>query len=187
MITINKTHSKLDLIQVILDLGLPIVYSHQDNKKDIQIKLQNYIKDIKKYKKKYPNNVYQINNLQDLKFYLISQNPKKNITIKERKIVMYITKQIISYCVNGRELEWNNYYNDTQQIEDDMNYIKQFGDIPSVRRACFLMNKDMKQEFHFHPIISPQVKNRIKIVRDEKQKVFPQLISKHGRFLLDFD
>ena len=50
MTTINKTHSKLDLIELIVDLDLPIVYSHQDAKKDIQIKLLKFLK----------NTIYQV-------------------------------------------------------------------------------------------------------------------------------
>ena len=62
MTTINKTHSKLDLIELIVDLELPIVYSHQDAKKDIQIKLLKFLKDKKTYKK-FPENIYKIKNL----------------------------------------------------------------------------------------------------------------------------
>ena len=186
MTTINKTHSKLDLIELIVDLELPIVYSHQDAKKDIQIKLLNFLKDKKTYKK-FPENIYKITNLFQLKLYLFSQNPKKKITTKERKMVMFLTKQIIQYCLNGQQLEWNNYYKDKKQIHDDMDYIKQFGDIPSVRRACFLMNKNLKEEDHYKPIISPQVEAKIRIVRQEKQKVYPNLIKKSGKFFLHFD
>ncbi len=39
-----------------------------------------------------------------------------------------------------------------------MDLIKQFGDIPSVRRCCRLMNEDIKAGGRkFNPLISPQV------------------------------
>ena len=37
--TINKTHSKTDLIELINTINLPVVFGHQDNKKSIQNKL----------------------------------------------------------------------------------------------------------------------------------------------------
>jgi len=39
---IHKSHSKLDLLEIINDLDLKIVHSHQDNKKDIQEKLKKF-------------------------------------------------------------------------------------------------------------------------------------------------
>jgi len=37
--SIDKSHSKTDLIDLINTLNVPIVFSHQHNKKDIQDKL----------------------------------------------------------------------------------------------------------------------------------------------------
>ena len=36
---IDKSHSKTDLIELINTLNLPVINSHQDNKKSIQIKI----------------------------------------------------------------------------------------------------------------------------------------------------
>jgi len=55
---IDKSHSKGDLVDIINDLNLPIVHSHQDNKKDLQIKFQECMKQNFKIKK----NFYGIEN-----------------------------------------------------------------------------------------------------------------------------
>ena len=150
---IHKSHSKLDLLEIINDLDLKIVHSHQDNKKDIQQKLKNFCEKEEDFIFK-KDNIYHIKNYYDLKCYLININPKKKISIKEKKQVMFIAKQIINYCLHGKVLEWSHYYNDHRQIKDDLDYIKQFGDIPSVRRACNLMNMTLTPQDHFHPLIS---------------------------------
>jgi hypothetical protein len=44
---ISKTHSKNDLLDLILDLQLKVVYSHVDNKHDIHTKLIDILSDKK--------------------------------------------------------------------------------------------------------------------------------------------
>ena len=52
---IHKSHSKNDLIDIINHLGLPVVFSHQDNKKNIQDKIKLSMKEDFKIKKNYFN------------------------------------------------------------------------------------------------------------------------------------
>ena len=42
-----------------------------------------------------------------------------------------------------------------------MDYIKQFGDIPSVRRCCKLLRDDINMTETFKPLISPQVQKEL--------------------------
>ena len=135
---IHKSHSKNDLIDIINHLGLPVVFSHQDNKKNIQDKIKISMKQDFKIKKNY-----------------------FNIDDKDQLIV-YLEKQfIINYCKSGYDLDCSKY-NSMQEIIDDMDYIKQFGDIPSVRRCCKLLKDDVKLEgMTFKPYISPQVQKTL--------------------------
>ncbi len=159
---IDKSHSKTDLIDLINDLDLPIVHSHQDNKKDIHDKFKECLKKQLKIK----DNFYKIKNKDSLIFYLENKNPKKILSIKEKQNVMMICKKIIQYCKSDYDLTITNY-NYQKELIDDMDYIKQFGDIPSVRRCCRLMNQDPKMGgLNFKPLISPQVQKDL----DQKQK-----------------
>jgi hypothetical protein len=166
---IDKTHSKTDLIELINNINLKVTFSHQDNKKDIQDKI---IKLLKNKKLKIDENYYGINNRQDLITYLKKKNPKKVLNIKEKANVMKICKSVIQYAKNDFDLECCDY-DSLKEIEDDMDYIKQFGDIPSVRRACRLINEDVKfGGKKFTPLISPQVQKDL----EEKyliKKVYP--------------
>jgi len=160
---IHKSHSKTDLIDLINNLGLKIVFSHQDNKKDIQSKL------LKIFEEKFEikNNFYKIENKDGLISYLTNVNPKKTLTIKEKNNVMMLCKHIIQYCKNNYDLGYTKYDN-IKELQDDMDFIKQFGDIPSVRRCCRLMNGDSKfAGYKFIPFISPQAQKEL----DDKKVV----------------
>ena len=154
---IHKSHSKNDLIDLINYLGLPIVFSHQDNKKNIQDK----IKDCLRKDFEIKDNYFKIETKDQLIVYLEKQNPKKLLTTKEKNDVMNIAKFIINYCKAGYDINCSKY-NDIKEIIDDMDYIKQFGDIPSVRRCCKLLKNDMKLTgITFKPYISPQVQKTL--------------------------
>jgi len=166
---IHKTFSKTDLTNLINDLNLPIVFSHQDVKSDIQEKLLKFLKNKKISIDE--NNYYNIKNKDDLLSYLVNKNPKKILNMKEKADVMQICKAILQYCKNDFDLTTCKY-STIKDIEDDMDYIKQFGDVPSVRRCCRLLKEDIKMEKVFVPLISPQVQREL----DEKfkiKKVYP--------------
>ena len=165
---IHKSHSKTDLIDLINDIGLPIVFSHQDNKKNIQDK---YIKLISDGGFTIKQNFYNIETIDGLINYLEKCNPKKPLSIKEKQNVMLICKYIINYCKNGYNLE-NSKYGSLNDIIDDMDFIKQFGDIPSVRRCCRLMNKHPSLDNEFKPLLSPKCKKVLEEKMDSnKSKV----------------
>ena len=42
-----------------------------------------------------------------------------------------------------------------------MDYLKQFGDIPSVRRCCRLLSDDKQIKNKFIPLISPKVQKQL--------------------------
>lgn len=170
---IHKSHSKTDLIDLINHLNLKIVFSHQDNKKNIQDKINQFINENKDIDIK--NNFYNIDNKDGLISYLQNINSKKTLTIKEKNNVMLICKRIIQYCKNNYEFDFAQY-DSLQDLQDDMDYIKQFGDIPSVRRCCRLMNEDPKfGGINFTPLISPQVKKDLDEKKITKKTYFTKL------------
>tara|TARA_R110002126_G_C10327765_1_gene489573 strand:+ start:260 stop:817 length:558 start_codon:yes stop_codon:yes gene_type:complete len=165
MIVIHKSHSKTDLIDLINYLGLNIIFNHSNNKKELHQKMNDFMETTSD--RFFQSNHFHIDTPSQLKGYLIRTNPKKTLSIKEKQDVMGISKSIICYAQSGYDIHMSQTYKDTQTILDDMLYIKNFGDIPSVRRACRLMIDDPKfQGQHFDPLISPQVLN----ILAEKEK-----------------
>ena len=184
---IHKSHSKTDLIDYINDLGLPIVFSHQDNKRDIHEKYKEIF--LKKFE--FKPNFYKIENLDGLKIYLENCNPKKTLSIKEKQNVMLICKHIINYCKTGYDFNLCKYET-PKELQDDMDFIKQFGDIPSVRRCCRLMNQDPKfSNYTFKPLISPQVQKELdekKSIKSTKTLNFKlRFATKDNPFIVTFD
>lgn len=173
---IHKTFSKTDLIDIINHLGLPVVFSHQDTKKNIQDKIKSIMKDDFEIKKNY----FNIDTKDQLVVYLEKQNPRKSLTTKEKNDVMSISKFIINYCKAGFDLDCSKY-NDIQEIIDDMDYIKQFGDIPSVRRCCKLLKDDVKlQGITFKPYISPQVQKTLDDKKINKSVTYTNIKIRHA-------
>lgn len=180
---INKTHSKNDLVELINLLNIPVIHSGQDNKKNIQEKLLEILKTDFKIKKNY----YNIDNKEQLKTFLTNKNPKKTLTIKEKNDVMGIAKRIITYSKGGYDIQVSKYRNH-KEIEDDMDYIKQFGDIPSVRRCCKLLKDDPAfQGVSFIPLISPQVQKDLQDKYLQKTLIMKCLKIKREPTTLTFD
>ena len=163
---IHKSFSKQDLIHIINSLNVPIIFNHSINKKELHDKLISYYHDKEEDEKK--------------------DNPKKFINIKEKNNIMNICKSIIKYCNNKYDLNYTTY-NSLDDIVDDMHYIKQYGDIPSVRRCCKLMNKCCKIKDTFKPLISPQVKQMLEEKMISKKQVIHCLTIKRGNIIVRFD
>jgi len=160
---IHKSHSKQDLLDIVNTLNLKITIGHGDNKSNIQDKYYDYFKNENNVN--YEDNVYSINDKRHLQIYLKNETPKKVLNVKDKKVVMSICKEIIKYCNNNYWLAYTKY--DTEkELEDDMLFIIQYGDLPSVRRCCKLMNENVMSTTKYEPIISPQIKKEL----DDKNK-----------------
>ena len=113
-------------------------------------------------------------------------NTKKILSVKDKQTIMLICKEIVKFCKNKYIISKTNYKT-IRDLEDDMLYIIQFGDLPSVRRVCRLMNDNVQKSQIWTPIISPQVKK----VLDEKEKskqINPSsIIIKKGDYNIIFD
>ena len=181
---IDKSHSKTDLVELINTLNLKVVFNHSDNKNSIQNKLKNFIDDNSELKLE--KNIYNVHDKRTLSLYLKNPNPKKYLNVKEKNNIMFICKNIIKYCKAGYCIH-SSSYNNEQEIIDDMNYIKQYGDVPSCRRCCKLMNENKASTIKYTPLISPQVQKQLKDKETQKKKIYNQLIVKTGHFELFFD
>jgi len=182
--TIDKSHSKTDLIDIINSINLPIIFSHGHNKRDIQEKIEEVFES--KEDLSFSENVYNINTIKDLQIYVANPNPKKVLSVKDKSNVMSICREICKYCKNKYIVEKTNYKNITD-LHDDMRYIVQFGDLPSVRRACKLMNKNIQTIQQWIPIISPQVKKTL-LEKEKSKNIFSFGIkATKGNYILKFD
>ncbi len=166
MITIHKTHTRNDLIQMAEHLPLNITYSKNDMKDDLKKKIDDIIKDNKSlcFKSlKYP----EIRNISELLCYLKLDNPKRRMTSKEKDQIIALSKKVIHFCDMDFNVEMSEYQ-DTQEVVDDVNYIRQFGDLLSVRKACARYN-EQSGIVKLEPILSLEKKEQIKKKKAKNQ------------------
>jgi len=182
--SIDKSHSKTDLVDLINTINVPIIFSHTHNKKNIQDLLVNLFKEKKDLT--FEKNVYNINTIKDLQIYISNPNPKKVLSVKDKSNVMRICREISKYCNNKYIVEKTNY-KDIIELHDDMRYIIQYGDLPSVRRTCKLMNKNIQKIQEWKPYISPQVKKVLEEKVKSKQVCPHGLQKSYGSFIVKFD
>tara|TARA_R110001606_G_scaffold346533_1_gene495484 strand:+ start:121 stop:672 length:552 start_codon:yes stop_codon:yes gene_type:complete len=150
---IHKSHSKRDLINIIQIFKFDLGDINKCKKKELIIRLQNYLLTIDKIEPEL--NVYMIYTLVELKQYLNNCNPKKVLSIKEKNEVINICKKIKNYCYNNYNLSVS-MYNNNDEIINDAKFILPYGDIPSVRKACNLLNRDNNLNLKLNPTMSKQ-------------------------------
>jgi len=180
---IHKSHSKTDLVNLINTINIPLIHSHSHNKKDIQRLLSDFF--LSSGTHTFTDNVYDITDKRELELYLIRDNPKKNLSVKEKNTIMNISRNIIHFCNQNYEFNMSVYDNE-KDLEDDILYIIQYGDLPSVRRACKFINKRPTSNT-YNPLISPQVQKEL----DEKHilRNYPEnnkLVVRSGQFSVSF-
>jgi len=79
-------------------------------------------------------------------------------------------KQIIYYCKQcNYEISFSTYDN-LQQIIDDANIIRFYGNEPSVRRAIKLLNKDVKIKDEIKVVMSKECRQRLDEINYLKQE-----------------
>ncbi len=98
---------------------------------------------------------------------------------------MSFCKEVIHYCTAGYVIE-NTHFNSMEEIEIQMKDIEKYGDIPSVRRSCRLMNMNPHSHEKYSPCISHKVQLELDLKRQKKVKRFNCLIRKEGQFTLSF-
>lgn len=181
----HKSHSRKDMLDIIKLFKLPIEDADDYNKKDLSEKLFiclykdiEYIEADKHY--------YGIDNLHDLKEYLIKPNQKKILSIKDKNEIIKISKLIIQYCKVGYCTELS-YFNTIDEIYCEARRIAQFGDIPSVRRMCQLINKNPHSKEIVIPVVSKKIQRELEIKQLTQKKVFSMLTVKNKKVILSFD
>ena len=180
---INKTFSKGDLLEIISTFGIDIPNANNLDKLRLSIMLWSELGNLSEIPE--DNEIYMIKNLSELKAYLQKQNPDKILSVKQKQKIMRFCKEIIVYCNNGFNLD-SSIFNSYEEIYIPTSDISIHGDIPSVRRAIGLLNKDPNLKDKITPVISNKMKRELEKKKNKKIKTYYGLISKQGNFVLTF-
>lgn len=180
---IHQTHSRKELLDVIRIFKLPVTNRSDKNKSQLSeaiVECINFLQVVEP-----EGEHFFVACKEELIEYLVKENEYKSLTIKEKDDVMVLAKKIIQYAKNGYLLIPSSYM-DTKQIFDDAKYISKYPEIPSVRKAIELYNKDQKAREKIELIIPRRVKIQLEKRKKVKSSQIPLYI-KHGEFILDFD
>ena len=180
---VHMSHSRKELLDIIRVFKLPITNKNDKNKKALQdaiVEVVRYLNNIE------PEDEYFfISCKEELVEYLKKSNPAKTLTIKEKTEVMLLAKKIIAYSRHGYFLLPCGYM-DAIDVYKDATYIAKFPEIPSVRKAIELVNKDPKLRDKVEMVIPRRVKKQLEKRKAVKQQALP-LYVKRGNFVLFFD
>jgi len=180
----HKSHSRKDLIDIIKLFKLPIEDAEDYNKKDLTDEM---IDTLNRIDNIIPDeHYYGIENLHDLKEYLIKPNQKKTLSIKDKNEIMTMAKLIIQYCKGGFCTQIS-YFDTMDEVYVEARRISQFGDIPSVRRMCKLLNDNPYSKERIYPVISKKVQKELEIKKLTSKKVHTSLCVRHGGHWVKFD
>ena len=187
---IHSSHSRKDLLDIIdiYKLGFDELLTYklqtkQELLKNLWIVIQK--KDI--ILSPLDDTFFFFDNVNDIKSYLMNKSPNKLITDKTLLEITKKVKQINYYCLKcSYEVEFSNY-NTLNDIFFDANYIRFYGNIPSVRRSIKLLNLDSKLNDKFEIIMSNKVKKTIEEKERIKRSLNPTYCKKVGSFTVIFE
>lgn len=184
--SIHKSYSKQDLKYIISDLKINIDNYGSLNKHLLIKELSNYLNN--DYDIDFSNSELYNNRDKDFLINILSkQNPDKLLSVKQKNDILKLCKEIIHYCKSGFVIE-NTVFGSIDELKIHMDDIKQYGDIPSVRRCCLLLKKDNNINETYEPNISIKVLKELELKKQNKlkNKKTNTLIKKTGSFIISF-
>lgn len=182
---IHKSHTKQYLIKVIQLLNLPIPYNNL-TKKQLLEDLDAWIycnMDIE-----FSDNLLEMTTIHDLISFL-AQAPEKATdykTIKDKQLLMVKAKQVMAYVNNGQDLERSFYKNFSDVMADGVILAKQGTDIPTCRRAVYLLNNILPPKDKILLEINKYTLEELKYKLSLKKNKQPIFKSTQGKFLITF-
>ena len=181
---IHPSHSKKDLVEIVERFQLYQIDNYKDMKKD---KLSLKIWDVLKTLEYIPPETewFFISDVFDLREYLRIQTTKQITTNSVKYDVTDRVKNLIFYAKGGYVFTGTNY-NTIDDVLIDAEFIKHYGDLPSVRRAIHLLNGDVKMPIQLSPIMTRRVEQRVAKDKEIKIQNTPKFHMKTGTFLIEF-
>jgi len=180
---IHPTHSKKDLLTLceVFNIEIEDMYDLRKNKLVIELEkfldMVDYIEPEEDY--------YFVDDIEALITYLEKPNPSKSLTITERQCVIDISRDILSYCRRGYDLEIS-FFNDQDHLLQCAKKIAPYGDISACRRALYLLRRDKK----IIPSIEPEFSNKMKKKLEKKEEARKAALGvmrvTQGKFSVEF-
>lgn len=175
---IHLTHSKKDLIEVISRFQLYEIEDYSELKKDkLAIKVWDVLE---KTSWVVPDKEYFfVETIEELREYLRNVSTKQINSNSVKYDVVDRVRNLSCYC-NGGYVFYGTNYETIHDIMVDAEFVRNFGDLPAVRRVLALLNEDVKMPLKMHPVMTRRVELRLSKLKEIKTKNFPKFHMKTG-------
>ena len=185
---IHYSHSKDNLILICHIFELKIENIYMIAKPTLQKRIWS---EVNKLKQILPETEYfNVNNKQELLDYLENPCENLNISVREKKKVITIAKLITIYCREGY-YECRPHFIDFDHLIQSAEYIAQYGDISSVRKAIDKLNLDSRVKPKIELKISRrkkiQIENQKRLLLNKKNHPYIRACPEGKPFVITFD
>ena len=179
---IHPSHSRKDLIEICEVFNIEIEDIYDQPKISLVTLLESELEGMDYIEPEYE--FYFIENLQELKRYLLEPNQSKNITIATKEIVMKDARKLISYCKSGYDIY--PHFKSKEEVYETGKIVAEHCDISTCRRAIKLLNEDRSMPDKIEPIISNRMRKQLERKEQIKKTTRGQFRSRTGKFLVEF-
>jgi hypothetical protein len=124
--------------------------------------------------------------IRDIKIYLLKSSPNRQITSSTLLDINEKVKNLIYYCKKcNYEISLSNYdsINDVIKHSTDISI---YGNMPNVRRAIKLINKDVKIKEKIELVMSQKVRRTLLHQEKVKKETTPSFKVKRGEYVVVF-
>ena len=180
---IHHTHSKKDLLTLCEVFNIEIEDMYDLRKNKLVIELEKYL-DMVDYIEP-EEDYYFVDDIEALITYLEKPNPSKSLTITQRQSVIDISRDIISYCSRGYDLEIS-VFDDIDELLRCPKKIAPYRDISTCRRALYLLRRDSKIRPSIEPEFSNKMKKKLEAKEEARKSSLGVMRVTRGKFAVDF-
>jgi hypothetical protein len=125
--------------------------------------------------------------IRDIKIYLLRTSPNKQITSSTLLEINEKVKNLIYYCKKCNfEISLSNY-SSLSEVITSANDIRMYGNMPNVRRAIKLVNRDVKIKEEIEVVMSQKIRRTLLHQEKVKKETTPSFKVKRGEHVVVFE
>ena len=130
---------------------------------------------------------FDIEDLDDLREYLKNSSPKQVLTIKEKDLIIDKAKKIIFFCQIAGYCIGSTTYATMDDVLEDADVIRKYGDLPTIRRAIKLLNKCSFINGKIELVMTYRCQQRLDRKNRIKANGLARMVKAEGEYVLSFD
>tara|TARA_R110000823_G_scaffold28703_1_gene83822 strand:- start:134 stop:685 length:552 start_codon:yes stop_codon:yes gene_type:complete len=181
---IHMSHSKKDLIELVERFQLYQITNYKELRKD---KLARDIWSLLSEMDYVPpdNEIFYVDNIVELR-EILKKTSCKQITSNSVKYDVADRVKSLNYYVKGGFVFPGTPYETIDDVMVDAEFVRHFGDLPSVRRVIERLNQDVKTPVVLSAIMTRRVQQRVHKLIEQKTRNTPRFHTRRGNYTVVF-